>query len=186
FPATTVVTPWLTFGVMSGIDRSARSSCVWASTKPGATMRSVASISRARGLRLTSPTATIRSAAMPTSTRRRGAPVPSTRRPLRMTSSTSVIDGIPLDDGGFHQLPEPLAVDLQDHVGVGRPAAEAEPVHRRLTPCDPAGQLDGHVAALRARHDPWLDGDRHREWVGGEDARHPEVRAYVAGPVPGA
>ena len=93
FPATRVVTPWLTLGVRSGMERSARSSCVCASTKPGATMRSVASISRARPPSWTLPTATMRSAAMPTSARRRAAPVPSIRRPLRMTSSTALMGG---------------------------------------------------------------------------------------------
>ena len=37
-PATTVVTPWLTFGAISGADSIRRSSCVCASMKPGATI----------------------------------------------------------------------------------------------------------------------------------------------------
>ena len=44
-PATTVVTPWLTFGAMSGAESMRRSSCVWASMNPGATMRPLASSS---------------------------------------------------------------------------------------------------------------------------------------------
>ena len=43
-PVTTDVTPWLTFGVMSGPDSTARSSWVWASMNPGATTRPEASI----------------------------------------------------------------------------------------------------------------------------------------------
>jgi hypothetical protein len=44
FPVTTVVTPWLNFGVMSGVDMTARSSWVWASMKPGVTTRPLASM----------------------------------------------------------------------------------------------------------------------------------------------
>ena len=44
-PATTVVTPWLTFGAMSGDESISRSSCVCASMKPGAAILPVASIS---------------------------------------------------------------------------------------------------------------------------------------------
>ena len=44
-PATTVVTPWLTFGAMSGEESIRRSSCVCASMKPGETILPVASIS---------------------------------------------------------------------------------------------------------------------------------------------
>jgi len=45
FPATTVVTPWLTLGAISGAESIRRSSWVCASMKPGATIRPEASSS---------------------------------------------------------------------------------------------------------------------------------------------
>ena len=55
---TTVVTPWLTFGAMSGDDSIRRSSCVCASMKPGAATLPLASISFA-ALGKSLPTAAI-------------------------------------------------------------------------------------------------------------------------------
>src|SRR5262249_16200214 len=84
-------------------------------------MRSVASISLTRPPSRTAPTATIRSAAMPTSARRRGAPVPSIRRPLRMTRSTSATaSGLPDDaDAAVRHLP-----DLLPHPALAPPVRQ--------------------------------------------------------------
>ena len=62
------------------------SKCVWMSTNPGVTILPAASISRLP-LPFTSPTATMRSPCTATSPWRRGAPVPSTIMPFRMTRS---------------------------------------------------------------------------------------------------
>jgi hypothetical protein len=49
-PAITVVTPWLTFGSISGDDSISRSSCVCESMKPGAATLPLASISTSAGV----------------------------------------------------------------------------------------------------------------------------------------
>jgi hypothetical protein len=89
-PTITVVTPWLTFGVIRGVLKTARSSWVCTSIKPGATTRPATSISWAAsvssfcsGLEI----AAIRPSAKATSASRAGAPVPSTTRPPRRIRS---------------------------------------------------------------------------------------------------
>ena len=86
-PVTTVVTPWLTLHAIPGSERTARSSWVWVSMKPGETTSPLASISRAARIRSSRPTAAIRSPATATSAVRRSAPVPSIRVPPRRSSS---------------------------------------------------------------------------------------------------
>src|SRR5204863_178249 len=73
-PVMTVVTPWLALAAISEA-RSARSSCVWTSIKPGAMTSPDASISRAPLLFATLPTAAMRSPVTATSACRRGPPV---------------------------------------------------------------------------------------------------------------
>ena len=87
FPVMTVVTPWLTLQAIPGSERTARSSWVWASMKPGETTRPLASISRSPRIASSRPTAKIRSPSTATSATRRGAPVPSTTVPPRRSSS---------------------------------------------------------------------------------------------------
>jgi hypothetical protein len=87
-PTTTVVTPWLVLHVVQlGPQRTARSSCVWLSMKPGATARPVAITSRSALQPPKSPTPTIRSPLIPRSPVRRGAPEPSIRVASRMIVS---------------------------------------------------------------------------------------------------
>jgi CDGSH-type Zn-finger protein len=77
-PTTTVETPWLILHSMqAGPHSTARSSCVCASMKPGATAFPVAITSRSAEYAPRSPTATMRSPVTPTSPLVRAAPVPS-------------------------------------------------------------------------------------------------------------
>ena len=89
-PATTVVTPWLTFGAMSGDESIRRSSCVCASMKPGATILPVRV-----DLRLAFPLQRCRCAEIfpaetPMSAWKRGARVPSITVALRITRSNAI------------------------------------------------------------------------------------------------
>jgi hypothetical protein len=86
FPATTVVTPWLTLGAMSGASSSSRSSWVWASMKPGAAMRPEASTGR-RPVRGDLAHALDRSVAHADVGGKRAARVPSMTVAFRMTKS---------------------------------------------------------------------------------------------------
>src|SRR5437588_10655969 len=82
--------------------------------KPGATTRSLASMVR-RALSPASPTLAMRPHAMPTSARRAGAPVPSTRGPflIRRSSTTPHYR----DSERAQILPHRLLADLAAHVG---------------------------------------------------------------------
>ena len=87
-PTTTVVTPWEDLQSMhSGPQRTARSSWVWASIKPGATALPVAMISRSAEAEPRSPTPLMRSLVTAISALRRGAPVPSKMVASRMIRS---------------------------------------------------------------------------------------------------
>src|SRR5437870_2624780 len=86
FPTTTVVTPWLIFGSISGCASTIRSSCVWTSMKPGATMQPLASTTAAPTAGRSAPMAAIRSPSISTSAVLRGAPVPSTTVPPRKSN----------------------------------------------------------------------------------------------------
>jgi hypothetical protein len=66
-PATTVVTPWLAFGAMSGLDNSMRSSWVCASMKPGAAIRPDPSTSTSACASSSAPILTMRSPRTPIS-----------------------------------------------------------------------------------------------------------------------
>jgi hypothetical protein len=89
-PTITVVTPWLTLGVILGVARTAWSSWVCTSMKPGATTRPATSISvtagRSRG-RSGLESAATRPSASARSAGRAGAPVPSTTWPPRRIRS---------------------------------------------------------------------------------------------------
>ena len=87
FPATTVVTPWLTFGAISGEESIRRSSCVCASMKPGAAIFPAASISFLP-FSLTFPMRAIFPALTAISASKRGARVPSITVALRITRSS--------------------------------------------------------------------------------------------------
>ena len=89
-PVISVVMPWvillaarLSTSTLNS-DWPSRSMKPGATTSPAASMRVVAWASASR------PIAVIRSAVMPTSPRNQGAPVPSTIRPLAMTTSKRV------------------------------------------------------------------------------------------------
>ncbi len=89
-PTTTVVTPWLIFGSMSGPSITARSSWVCTSMKPGATTRpatSMLSFARSAAMLPVGATAAMRSPRMATSAWMRGAPEPSITVPLRSRRS---------------------------------------------------------------------------------------------------
>ena len=89
FPATTVVTPWLTFGAMSGAESISRSSCVCASMKPGAAILPQASISISP-FSFNFPIREIFPEETPTSAAKRGARVPSMTVALRMRRSNFI------------------------------------------------------------------------------------------------
>src|SRR5438552_5033754 len=82
-PTTTVVTPVLIFGSICVCSITIRSSCVWTSMKPGATMQPLASMTAAPAVGRSASMATIRSPSTHTSAVRRGAPVPSITVPPR-------------------------------------------------------------------------------------------------------
>jgi len=88
---TTEVTPWSTDGLPLGSHHSWASMWVWGSTKPGVTMRPVASICCAASGSSPRPlTSTIRPSAMPMSRGRPGPPEPSKTSPLTMAQSNIV------------------------------------------------------------------------------------------------
>ena len=89
FPASAVVTPCSGDGLSAGSQKACASMWVCTSTKPGATARPSASMTRAP-LPSRSPTAAIRPSAIPTSACRPGAPVPSMTRPFLMIVSNAV------------------------------------------------------------------------------------------------
>src|SRR5262245_31749847 len=91
FPATTVVTPWLTFGAISGDESIRRSSCVCASMKPGAAILPAASISFLP-FSLTFPMRAIFPARTAISAWKRGLRVPSITTALRMTRSSGSVN----------------------------------------------------------------------------------------------
>ena len=87
-PTTTVVTPCDSLHSMqAGPHSTARSSCVCASMKPGASAIPSASISRSAAAAPRSPTATILSSVTPTSALKRGLPRPSNTVASRMIRS---------------------------------------------------------------------------------------------------
>src|SRR6185436_15963998 len=123
FPATTVVTPWLTFGDMSGPESISRSSCVCASMKPGAAIFPEASISTSALAASSPPIRAMRSPRTPISPAKRGAPVPSMMVALRMSRSKCSMSSVQfragaLDDfGPARPLPPAQIEKLR-----GRPA----------------------------------------------------------------
>ena len=90
FPATTVVTPWLTLGAMSGAESISRSSCVCASMKPGAAILPEASISTFAFEFVREPMEKIFPEETPISASKRGARVPSISVALRISSSNFI------------------------------------------------------------------------------------------------
>src|SRR5260221_5198264 len=94
FPAITVVTPWLIFGVMPSADNRAPSSWVCASMNPGARILPPTSMSLAAAADRKLPMAAILPASTATSPAKRAAPVPSMMIPLRRMRSCFIV--IPL------------------------------------------------------------------------------------------
>jgi hypothetical protein len=88
-PANAVVTPWSGEGVSALSQNTWASKWVCTSTNPGATSLPVASTVRAASAS-TVPIWTMRPSAIPTSARRRAAPVPSITSPPLMTTSSIV------------------------------------------------------------------------------------------------
>src|SRR5687767_6182024 len=109
-PATTVVTPWLTFGAMSGAESIRQSSCVCASMKPGAAILPRALISFF-AFSSTRPMAAILPSRIAMSPANRGARVPSITVASRMTRSINFGPGLLHDVGPFRRL---LAHELEE------------------------------------------------------------------------
>src|SRR5258706_2678308 len=86
-PATTVVTPWLTFGAIPPADNINRSSCVCASMKPGAATFPDASTSTSALAPSRRPIFAMRSPRTPMSPSKRAAPLPSMMVALRISKS---------------------------------------------------------------------------------------------------
>ena len=108
-PTTTVVTPCdILHSMHSGPHSTARSSCVCASMKPGATALPVATISRSPVEALRSPTATMRSPVTPISAWKRGLPVPSKTVASRMIRSQRM-----------ELAPRFCDIDVVERLGVG-------------------------------------------------------------------
>ena len=76
-PVTTVVTPWLSFGVMAALSITAASSWVCTSMNPGASDRPEASTISSASMARSAPTAAITPEVIATSARTGAAPVPS-------------------------------------------------------------------------------------------------------------
>ena len=87
-PVTSEVMPWRILDSAELSASSVISDWPSMSMKPGATTWSAASIRRRAVAFERSPTAAMRSPAMPTSARNQGAPVPSTTRPPAITRSS--------------------------------------------------------------------------------------------------
>src|SRR5919108_5814759 len=87
-PAISVVTPILSVLSAPRLASRLQSECEWQSMKPGATTRPAASITRLAAADARSPMAAMRSPATPRSARTHGAPLPSTIRPPRITTSS--------------------------------------------------------------------------------------------------
>src|SRR5689334_2268629 len=106
--------------------------------KPGATMRSVASIVRAARAE-TSPTATMRPSAIATSALVAGAPVPSATVPPRMTRSQSIEPrDVVVQDRVARRLREMRRLLAQD---VLRPGPGGIAVREVVAPHEPLGVL---------------------------------------------
>ena len=92
-PTSIVVTPCSGSGSRVGSQNTCGSVWAWVSMKPGATTAPPASkIVLAVGPQVRAPTSTMRPARTRTSARRRGAPVPSTTSPPRMSKVAGVIE----------------------------------------------------------------------------------------------
>src|SRR5512136_2040865 len=122
------------------------------SMKPGATIRPLASITRAASPVRSGPTAAMRSPSSATSAARAGAPLPSTRVPFRIRSdqAMALLGGF-LDGHRLHLVAD---LDLVHHVHAGGDPAEDGVLAVEEVG---GGQGDVELAArrvrgLRARH----------------------------------